>query len=396
MQEKANFVPALFCIVYTFGNLAYCGEFSGFTAIEYRQFLHSEQFQGQRFGAIPSILTEPEYYHTSEDRRHSFVAKIFFRYDPNDDERTHFDVRQADWVFANNDWELRTGISKVYWGVAESRHLVDSINQVDAVEDIDEEDRLGQPMIQFSLFREWGNLRFFYMPYFRVRTFPGNRGRLRGPFVINDNQTQFQKQAEEWYPNFALRYEHAIGNWDLGLAQFHGTNREPAFLLKSDQIIPFYQTINQTSLDVQYTEDAWLWKLEAIFRSSTDDDFVAITGGFEYSFYGLLDTDHDLGLLAEYHYDGRNNRSPLTLFDKDIFVGARYVLNNISDTELLAGVTTDINGDGTIVIIEASHRIDDHWKIEFDSRLFVNIADRQFFSFLNKDKFIQMRLSYFF
>ncbi|MCH9698127.1 MAG: hypothetical protein K0U68_08500 [Gammaproteobacteria bacterium] len=396
MRASSALVSTSLLIVTVLSNSAACGEFAGFSAIEYRQFFQQEQFSRQRSGSIPSLITEPEYYHQSDDRQHSFVARLFFHYDPNDDERTHFDIRQADWTFAENDWELRLGISKVYWGVAESRHLVDTINQVDAVEDVDEEDRLGQPMMQFALFKDWGTLRFFYLPYFRERTFPGTRGRLRGPFVIDDNDARYQKSLQEWYPNVALRYEHAVGNWDLGIAQFHGTNREPVFIIDGNRITPLYQTINQTSVDLQYTDDAWLWKLETLFRSSRHDDFFAVTGGFEYSIFGLFDTDHDLGLLAEYHYDGRNHRSPLSFFDHDVFLGARYVFNNISDSELLAGVTTDLKGEGATAVIEASHRINDHWKIEFDTRLFIHIDKNSFFSFLNQDKFMQLRLSYFF
>jgi hypothetical protein len=386
----------IFIFISAVASIANAGELIGFAAMEYRQFFQEEQFEEQNFGAIPSLLIEPEYYHSSEDRTHSFVAKLFFRYDPNDDERTHFDIRQADWLYAGEDWEVRAGISKVYWGVAESRHLVDSINQVDGIEDVDEEDRLGQPMLQIALLRDWGSLRFFYLPYFRARTFPGQEGRLRGPIVIDADHPRFQESTEEWYPNFALRYEHTFGNWDLGVAQFHGTDREPTFILQGNQLIPFYRTINQTSLDLQYTEDAWLWKLEAIFRSSRNDDFVAITGGFEYSFFGIFDSDHDLGLLAEYHYDGRNQNSPATLFDNDFFVGARYVFNNVSDSEILGGITTDLDGKGTVAILEASHRIDDHWKIEFDARFFIDIEQNDSASFLNRDDFAQLRMSYYF
>ena len=53
------------------------------------------------------------------------------------------------------------GIDKVFWGVIESRHLVDYINQTDGVEDVDGEDKLGQPMINLGLQRDWGDLIFF-------------------------------------------------------------------------------------------------------------------------------------------------------------------------------------------------------------------------------------------
>ncbi len=393
MRKRTAMLSLLFSVMST---KAAGLDLSGYIALEERVFFQSEQFAEQEFGAMPSLIVEPEIYHSSDDRKHSWVATLFFHYDPNDDARTHFDIRQADWTFVEGDFEIRAGISKVYWGVAESRHLVDSINQVDAVEDVDEEDRLGQPMLQLALFKDWGSLRFFYLPYFRVRSFPGAQGRLRGAWVVDDDKPAFEESMQEWYPNFALRYEHSFGLWDIGVAQFHGTARAPVFQLKNDHFIPFYQTINQTSVDAQYTEDAWLWKLEAIYRHSENDEFVALTGGFEYTFFGINDSDQDVSVLAEYHYDGRNAASPATLFDNDFFIGTRYVLNNVSDTEFLGGAVIDLGGNGLSVLLEASHRLNDHLKLEFDARLFFEIDRSQPFAFLNRDDFMQLRLSYFF
>jgi hypothetical protein len=50
---------------------------------------------------------------------------------------------------------------------------VDIINQTDLVENIDGEDKLGQPMVHFSYFGDWGVVDFFLLPYLRERTYPG-------------------------------------------------------------------------------------------------------------------------------------------------------------------------------------------------------------------------------
>ncbi len=73
--------------------------------------------------------------------------------------------------------ETRVGVRRVFWGVTEFQHLVDIINQSDSVEDIDNEDKLGQPMINLSLVKDWGIVDFFVLPYFRERTFAGAEGR---------------------------------------------------------------------------------------------------------------------------------------------------------------------------------------------------------------------------
>jgi len=45
---------------------------------------------------------------------------------------------------------LLVGINSVFWRVVESNHLVDILNQTDLIEDIDGEEKLGQPMISLS------------------------------------------------------------------------------------------------------------------------------------------------------------------------------------------------------------------------------------------------------
>ena len=98
--------------------------------------------------------------------------------------RLHGDIREFLWthIADSNAWELRTGIGKVFWGVSESQHLVDVINQSDLQTDIDGEDKLGQPMINLTLVKNYGNFDFFVLPGFRERTFQPDVGRLSPVF----------------------------------------------------------------------------------------------------------------------------------------------------------------------------------------------------------------------
>ena len=57
--------------------------------------------------------------------------------------------------------------------------------------------------------------------------------------------------------------------------------------------------IHQLGADVQYTREAWLWKLEAIGREGQGDTFAALVGGLEYTFYQVGKSAADVGLLAE-------------------------------------------------------------------------------------------------
>lgn len=134
-------------------------------------------------------------------------------------------------------WEPRIGVDKVFWGVTESVHLVDIVDQTDLVENPDGEDKLSQPMVYLSL--------------------PRDRGML-----------------------------------DFGLSCFRGTSREPSFLPGVDDsgrpvLLPVYRQVDQASVDAQITTGAWLLKLEALYRAGQhdragrEDRYFASVVGFE-------------------------------------------------------------------------------------------------------------------
>ena len=70
------------------------------------------------------------------ETRYSAVARL----DSADSSRSHFDLRELNYLWLGDAGELSVGIGKVFWGVAEFVHLVDIINQTDLVENIDEEE----------------------------------------------------------------------------------------------------------------------------------------------------------------------------------------------------------------------------------------------------------------
>ena len=339
-------------------------ELSGFVAVESRWFPHQAQFPDQFEGAQNSIVLEPEWdIYINDSQQISFIP--FARLDARDNRRTHSDIREAYWLYIQNDWELLLGINRVFWGVTESRHLVNIINQVDQVENIDEEDFLGQPMINLAIQKDYGRFSFFILPYFRERTFPGEDGRLRSALVVRENNVEYESGAEEWHTDAALRYSHYAGNWDIGLSYFYGTGREPTLLPNQagTRLIPHYDIINQGGLDLQYTLDAWLWKFEGIVREGQGDTFAATVAGFEYTFFQAFESDADLGVLAEHLYDGRDETgAPQTVLENDLFVGLRYTFNDVQDTNILAGAITDLEDESFSIRIEGDRRwYQDSW-----------------------------------
>ncbi len=374
-------------------------DWSGEVALQYRAFFHAP-LDPRQHGDNFSLAAQPELYYEWNGGRDSFALVPFVRLDQHDDERSHLDIRELTWLTARDGWELRVGIRKVFWGVAESQHLVDIINQTDLVENIDAEDKLGQPMINVAWIRDWGTLDVFVLPYFRERTFPGVEGRLRFIPRVDADRASFESSRENKHVDVAARWSHALGDWDVGVSHFSGTSRDPRFLMGSAAngetvMFPFYEQIDQTGLDVQATKGSWLWKLEAIRRSGQGRTFAASTLGFEYTLFGVFDTSADLGLVFEHLYDDRP-RDAEPPFENDLFAGVRLTLNDVQSSQALLGCIFDTDSSARICNVEASRRLGDRWMLELEIRTLAELAeDNPLFS-MRRDDYAQFELSYHF
>ena len=375
------------------------GEWSGYGGLEFRYFPQQAWDPAQDYATGSSLVFEPEYYHEWDAGNQSIAFVPHLRLDQRDGARSHFDVRELTYLRAADGWEFRAGIRKVFWGVTEFQHLVDIINQTDLVENPDREDKLGQPMVNLALIRDWGTVDFFVLPWFRERNFHGREGRLRTQPVVADDRSRFASGAKERHVDFALRYSHVIGDFDIGLSHFYGTSRDPRLLPGVDNgrpvLIPFYDIINQTSLDLQATTGNMLWKLEALHRSGQGDTYNALAGGFEYTFVGILESAIDLGVLGEYHYDDRGEGAP-TIFEDDIAAGMRLAFNDVQSTALLTGMALDRNTGGKFFNMEASRRIGENWLLELQTRFFFgqDKADPAFA--FTRDDYLELFLTYHF
>jgi hypothetical protein len=381
---------------------AAAGELSGFVAAEARLFPRSPSFAEQHRQALqPSLVLQPEYRREWRAGEARLTVIPFARLDAIDSRRTHADLREASWLRLEDGRDLLVGVSKVFWGVTESRHLVDIVNQTDLVEDPDGEEKLGQPMIRLAAAApDRGTFTFFLLPYFRERTFPGAAGRLRPPVPVDTGAAAYESSRKRWHPDVAVRWSHVLGRWDIGLAHFRGTSREPRLMPALDPagravLVPHYDLIDQTSLELQRTGERWVWKLEAIARRGHGTRFGALVGGFEYTFGGVFGTALDLGLLAEYLYDGRNAMAPPTPFDDDVFLGARLTLNDPQSTQLLAGAIVDRRSQATAIRVEASRRLGDRWTVRLDARAFANVPPTDVLFPVRRDDFVQLQLAYY-
>ena len=375
-------------------------EIRGSAFLETRLFPSSPVFADQRDATIsPSVGLAPEFIWESDAGSIQFRVKPFLRWDAHDDNRTHIDLREATVLYLANGWTLFAGAGKVFWGRTEAHHLVDIINQTDGVEDIDTEDKLGQPMINFTLERNWGAIDFFFLPYFREQTHPDERARLRGAFPVLEN-AEYDSSAGRWHPDFAVRWSYFTGSLDLAVSAFRGTSREPLLVpvttVDGRALQPVYEIIDQVSVDAQWTAGATLWKLEALTRGGHGDRFLAAVAGVEHTLFSIGPGPADLGLLAELMLDGRDETAPFTPFDNDVFFGARWAFNDTADSSILGGPVIDYETGEAFTFLEAERRFGDRWTAALEARWFVNTDATGPVHGLRRDDFVSLRLSRYF
>jgi hypothetical protein len=418
-------------------------------AIEFKPKLEAEGrwfFQDEDDAVVGSVAGTVELFHGWDDGKQRIVGELFQRYDENDDARTHGDVRELYYQVIEEDFEFRLGLRRVYWGVTESRHLVDIINQSDFVENIDNEDKLGQPMMNLALIREIGTLDLFLMPYQRARTWPGVEGYPRLPLPVHAHEAQYETTRAQSHLDYAVRYAGSFGPIDIGLAYFDGTARDPRLLpcvqrnasgqfiqgspdgpscdadanfqsvilpppllppyptpeqveaeIRANLVlVPYYDRLRQVSLDAQYVIGSMAWKAEAVRRKQQERWTWAAVSGFEYTFGDVWASGADIGVLAEYLYDERSEGLAV-LADDEVFAGGRVSLNDVSGTQVLGGmIARRADFASRLYGIEASRRLGDDWRLALESRLFSRIPESEGTSFIADQDFVMMTLERFF
>ena len=364
---------------------------------ENRYFFEEGAFPGQKDNFF-SLAIEPKFSLEWNDSRQLLNFHGFARWDAADENRTHWDIRELYWQTVKPDWELSLGVKKIFWGVTESAHLVDIINQTDVVESFDGEEKLGQPMAHFSYVAGFGTFDVFAMPYFRKIQFPGRNGRFRFAEPVEKELIGFENQdLEEWYPSLALRFSNSIGVMDYGFSYFHGVGREPYFSVdpENGQFNLFYPVNNQFGVELQAITGPFLWKLESIYRSNRFQEFTALAAGFEYTFGNIKNSGIDIGVLAEYLFDDRGDLA-FTGLDNDLFFGSRLAFNDVQSTEILIGGIFDLEQSTRIFSIEASRRLGQSWKATLEARIISRVAPEELFFFFGQDSFGRLAIAKFF
>ena len=380
--------PLMICILFS---QLIVGEIIGELSFDNRYFFNAG-LQEQKKNHT-SFSFSPEIFKDDSNKIFHFKAKL--RKDSEDSGRDLNDIQELYLINILEDKEIKFGVSKEFWGVTETSHRVDIINQTDFTEGFDGEEKLGQPMIKISLERQWGLLDIYTLLGFRERNFSGNKGRLRLPLSINEKGPLYSSSSKNKRADFAVRWSNYYDDFDIAISHFSGTSREPRFLPsanKINELVPIYEVIDQTGLEIQYLLDSLAIKGEVISRSGQGERFSAATYGFEYTQVGVLQTRIDLGWVVEFNHDDRLESSPFVL-------GTRFSFNDIYDSQILSGFIVNDKSKELGFLLEASRRIGECCMLSLEGIYFDDTDEdngqKKLFQAFKDDDFLRAEFIYY-
>ncbi len=333
-------------------------------------------------------------FHDFDESR--IVGEFIFRGDKKDSGRRITEARQAYFRSPFAGFEVFVGNRQEFWGKAESKNVVNVINQSDAAANEGKSGKLGAPSISAERFLDIGDLQLWYISSFREKTF--NDSDAHPSSGIPVSSAVYARKDGKDADDFAARLSSFAGDWDLAGSVFYGTARDPILSINSNEsaLNPYYALQKSIGFEAQYTGKVTLLKWESLLGNQSSligaHDFAAAVAGIEYTYYGAFETIYDIGLIGEIQHDDR----PQAAANQFSVAGVRVVFNDIADSNFLFLASVDSKTDQSFVSLEASRRINDVTSVKLTSQFYNARTATSAIGQLSDDDSITLTLNIFF
>ncbi len=308
------------------------------------------------------------------------------------------DFREAHVTARIGDADILVGSTILFWGKVESYNPVDVVNARDFSRGLMRSEKRGAPMLRVSWPVGPGQLDLLAID-FAENIYPGLASRER-PALRIAKGTSYSGGAKRDDIANAVRWSGYFGDIDLGVSWFRGTGSAPRLLPQAGGTLkPDYSRITQAGLDIQYLRGDSALKAELIRRTGQYDrlgtarTYRAGVVGIEHNLYGVMDSGRDIVLIGEYARDSRKGLAH-SGFQNDLTVGARWLWNDVEDTEVLGLLTRDLDNDAQTVTVTIDRRINDQLTFEASARGTSRYDSDPNSTALQKDSAVVMALTY--
>lgn len=328
------------------------------------------------------------------------------------------------WVGYKTDAvEIRLGAQVLNWTATEAFHPSDVVNSRNLDSNLENSEKIGEPMARIRFRMGQGGLTILAMPMRIESRFPGRSSRLSlagdalpaglelgEPIWVDSGGTEGN---EWWAVQYGFRFDQTVASMDFALYYLHHNERFPtAFALNQSGISPVYAHVQRAGATWTQAVGEWLIKLEADHSFVSDVnlqeslvvspprvDHTAVALGVE---WGWPYENAEGTVLVEGQYAiapgaSAEERAQLGPFENDVLVGYRHSWNNAEGTELTTGIILDVERpDEVLGNVLLSHRLSDYFSVEASGRVVFADSEESILHGQNGAHLVQISLIRFF
>jgi len=395
-------IKFLFCLV----SLIWLAHFSkaevhskGEVALETRVFENDGNPQSIDNAFALKARLEASYKHKISNKKLKEKLRLLGRVDRQDSERRHFIVEEA-WVdIKGYPLRIRAGSQMLNWTATEAFHPADIINSRNLDSNIENQEKIGEPMISMTLKFEGGNLTAYYMPIYitPINTSPSSRLSIFDPGTQTDRLVRIgidgEEDKDEFGHQWALKYSRTIDQTDFSLYGVEHLDRhQPTAVIDPSnlKVVPIYQYVVQFGTTVTHIVDSVILKMEYAHRiypspknktyflqSIEKKDFSQLALGLEYGWSNKNFTETTLLIEAQTILGLRKTkRASTSFFQRDMLLGLRHAFNDDMGKELFFSIIFDIERSKEYLFnLSYSQRLSDTISIKTGARIIYAPSD---------------------
>ena len=315
----------------------------------------------------------------------TFAIRGLARLDAIDDTRNIVALEEAFVGYSAGRLNVNVGSQILNWTATEAFHPSDIINSRNFDSDLENLEKLGEPMVEVQLQVLQGALSLYYMPLrISPNLVPASSRLSLVPLGIELGDTLWvsrngKKSEAAFAHQGAVHFSQTVGSADIAVHVVdHSDRHQPTFTFDAEtgEVRPTFHSVTQIGLTYVQVFGSLLVKVEAArrsFRSPDPDSAPDVTSiptheqvaaGVEYGW--ITSAGHSATLIAEGQaiLEDRETRRALHLFQGDALVGYRHAFNDEKGRELLLVFITDVERPYEYVAgLRYGQRLSDTWSI---------------------------------
>ncbi len=359
-------------------------ESRGYLGSETRVFLPDDDDRTKEAGVSAAARLQVD---ASGDSPFAARLRVFTRHDSLDRDRSVLFAEEAWAEWRGGLLRLRVGVDMITWTALEAFHPADVLNSRNFDSNVENFEKIGEPMAALRLRLGQGDVAVYALPVFGGARLPSPNSRLSlgppgvplGAALYSDRQGNITE--DRFGVQWAARATQTIGDADVGVHVLQHTDRlRPLVLMNpaTGDVQPLYQYATEIGWTYSHILGAVIGKFEGVHRRYTAIDDMTTYGplpnrnattlaaGIE---YGMA---HESGSESTFLMEGQIVLGPdkamrrlLEFFQRDVLVGYRLAFNDAASRTAMVGVMVDLERPQEFLISTTyGQRVGETWSVD--------------------------------